>query len=106
MYVLPSGNSSYHLIYYDGQNPSSLKLQVYNSTSGNVTVGFDALFKAIYLAEKYNIRLIISLLDWWGFGFFGGLGHSGQTPTLPDIITDSSSNDYFKENILKPLMNA
>lgn len=74
--------------------------------NGNLNPGFDSLFRGIYLAEKYNIRLIIPLLDWWGYPFWGGLGNNpGGEKTLPNIIKDKIANNYFKKQVLGPLMN-
>ena len=62
-----------------------------------MTDNFDTFFRAIYLAEKFNIRLIIPFIDWWGYGILGGLGHSPGVKTLPDIIHNETTNHYFKE---------
>ena len=82
-----------------------MKAQIYNTTTGALTVGFDTLCRLIYLAEKYNIRLIIPFIDWWGYNFFGGLGHSDHEKTLPNIITDSTANEWFKSNVILTIMN-
>lgn len=103
-YVIPAGNTSYHLIYYDGTNPKSLRAQLYNTSTGQLTKGFDTLCRIIYLAEKYNIRLIIPFVDWWGYGFSGGLGHAAHEKTLPNILTDKAANEYFKKNVILPIM--
>ena len=90
------------MIYFDGINPSSLRLNLY-LPSGHPNPGFDSLYRAIHLAELYGIRLIIPFIDWWGYNFWGGLGHGGAA-TLPDMINDPIANHYFQQNVLRPFM--